>query len=766
MLSLQKQENQSTDQQSETSVAEKNVFSQSSIQAKTASGKPLRPVQAKTASGKPLRPIQAKTASGKPLQPIQAKTASGKPLTPIQRKVTQGNTGVTSLPDNLKSGIEQLSGTPMDDVKVHHNSSKPATIQAKAYAQGTDIHLGPGQSQHLPHEAWHVVQQKQGRVEANETIQTKSERTPVNTEASLETEADVMGAKAASLGQSTVDTAPVQSQGASLNNSASPVQRVLREGSDFKQATVDEETVNLIYEKVRGRFSEKSKVGQEITKQQIEKVLTQINNDPKFDVHLEEVPDYIYNNSLFITDRNHGKYRFDVDLSSERREEEVTKSKKTSLAKTIYGTDTSDKESMPQEISEAYNEGYRDFDCAYGYFDGKTAPMFEKLNINKGFVRILYKFKHEQLEGAKQEIARLSAIKGVIIHTLMLHELPVGDEALEEALDALSELSKEYKTNTGVSNVMESGLGIKSDLSNVAKKLEENETPLTSIENRMDPAVPDKKVREYCKKNKIQYLAYGVSGPSTGGTCGKVPGMGNGDFKVLNDPGMQQFAQECGVETNELRYVIYTWARQQGASVITRSSQQGRRNNNKTDLDLDSQGLDTFMQNYEPKNLTEGIYTPCYNYLRGQGVSTNTLSTVTEHIPANWLEIYYKDVIVNLKEDRLTNLLVNYTNLLSQSPGTWEDLTKLREWLGDVIIESELEQEEAPSTATITELIDLSKTSGFVVKGGDYTSYLKLQDFQSAIGNKDLSTIYFHDEGNSKLFMYSSDDNINYTKMG
>ncbi|MEL6127089.1 MAG: DUF4157 domain-containing protein, partial [Pseudomonadota bacterium] len=33
-----------------------------------------------------------------------------------------------------------------------------------AYAQGSNIHLGPGQDQHLPHEAWHVVQQRQGRV--------------------------------------------------------------------------------------------------------------------------------------------------------------------------------------------------------------------------------------------------------------------------------------------------------------------------------------------------------------------------------------------------------------------------------------------------------------------------------------------------------------------------------------------------------------------------------------------------------------------------
>ena len=67
----------------------------------------------------------------------------------------------TGLPDNLKSGIENLSGMSMDGVKVHYNSEKPAQLNALAYAQGTDIHMGPGQEQHLPHEAWHVVQQGQ-----------------------------------------------------------------------------------------------------------------------------------------------------------------------------------------------------------------------------------------------------------------------------------------------------------------------------------------------------------------------------------------------------------------------------------------------------------------------------------------------------------------------------------------------------------------------------------------------------------------------------
>ncbi|MFZ6768493.1 DUF4157 domain-containing protein [Undibacterium sp. Di26W] len=68
------------------------------------------------------------------------------------------------LPHQLKAGIESLSGMSMDHVKVHYDSAQPAQLQAHAYAQGSDIHVAPGQEQHLPHEAWHVVQQAQGRV--------------------------------------------------------------------------------------------------------------------------------------------------------------------------------------------------------------------------------------------------------------------------------------------------------------------------------------------------------------------------------------------------------------------------------------------------------------------------------------------------------------------------------------------------------------------------------------------------------------------------
>jgi hypothetical protein len=95
----------------------------------------------------------------------------------------------TGMPDALKAGLEGLSGLDMSDVTVHFNSPRPAALQAAAYTQGTDIHLAPGQEKHLPHEAWHVVQQKQGRVRA--TAQMKG--VDLNDDEALEQEADRMG---------------------------------------------------------------------------------------------------------------------------------------------------------------------------------------------------------------------------------------------------------------------------------------------------------------------------------------------------------------------------------------------------------------------------------------------------------------------------------------------------------------------------------------------------------------------------------------------
>lgn len=111
-----------------------------------------------------------------------------------QRKTEPaGKPNDTGLPDNLKSGIESLSGMSMDNVKVHYNSLQPAQLNALAYTQASDIHVATGQERHLPHEAWHVVQQAQGRVKL--TVRMK-DAVLINDDKTLEHEADVMGSKA------------------------------------------------------------------------------------------------------------------------------------------------------------------------------------------------------------------------------------------------------------------------------------------------------------------------------------------------------------------------------------------------------------------------------------------------------------------------------------------------------------------------------------------------------------------------------------------
>ncbi len=117
---------------------------------------------------------------------------------PFQRKADP-----YGLPEHLKNGIENLSGFSMDQVRIHYNSSRPAQLRALAYTKGSEIHIAPGQEKHLPHEAWHVVQQMQGRVHPTMHLGN----TAVNDDTALEHEADVMGNAAMNRSQT---AAPLQ----------------------------------------------------------------------------------------------------------------------------------------------------------------------------------------------------------------------------------------------------------------------------------------------------------------------------------------------------------------------------------------------------------------------------------------------------------------------------------------------------------------------------------------------------------------------------
>lgn len=150
-------------------------------------------------------------------------------LKKTSRNSLQRTKNKTGLPQQLKAGIEHLSGYSMDDVRVHYNSPEPAKLGAEAYTKGEEIHLASGQSDHLPHEAWHVVQQKQGRVKA--TMQAKG--IAISDDQPLEREADLMGSKARRL--EPTDMAPKSLRQATASG---PVQRsakdVYRGGAELE----------------------------------------------------------------------------------------------------------------------------------------------------------------------------------------------------------------------------------------------------------------------------------------------------------------------------------------------------------------------------------------------------------------------------------------------------------------------------------------------------------------------------------------------------
>jgi hypothetical protein len=143
-------------------------------------------------------------------QPRASRSAAEPAARSVSAAAIEKKANRTGLPDTLKAGVEQLSGVSLDAVRVHRNSAKPAQLRAQAYAKGNEIHLAPGQERHLPHEAWHVVQQKQGRVRATHTRGAIA----LNNDAALEEEADLMGAKAHQLradpAQQTEPTNPIQ----------------------------------------------------------------------------------------------------------------------------------------------------------------------------------------------------------------------------------------------------------------------------------------------------------------------------------------------------------------------------------------------------------------------------------------------------------------------------------------------------------------------------------------------------------------------------
>ncbi|GLR16684.1 eCIS core domain-containing protein [Portibacter lacus] len=132
---------------------------------------------------------------------------------PVQKKSSEASSienGATenTIPNQVMAKMETTLNANFSNVKINTNSSKATEVGALAYTQGDSIDFAPGQfnpnsndgQELIGHELTHVVQQREGRVKPNKSVNGMS----INDDAGLEQEADKLGTKAAH------STAPIQ----------------------------------------------------------------------------------------------------------------------------------------------------------------------------------------------------------------------------------------------------------------------------------------------------------------------------------------------------------------------------------------------------------------------------------------------------------------------------------------------------------------------------------------------------------------------------
>jgi hypothetical protein len=120
--------------------------------------------------------------------------------TPSGGRELPSDGGGKAMPTEVQAKMEGSFGTDFSSVRIHEGPRSQA-LGARAYTQGNQLHFAPGEYQPgsesgqalLGHELAHVVQQRQGRVQAT----TQAKGVGVNDDSALEREADEMGARAA-----------------------------------------------------------------------------------------------------------------------------------------------------------------------------------------------------------------------------------------------------------------------------------------------------------------------------------------------------------------------------------------------------------------------------------------------------------------------------------------------------------------------------------------------------------------------------------------
>ena len=446
----------------------------------------------------------------------------------------------TGLPDNLKDGIERLSGYAMDEVKVHYNSTVPRQLHAHAFAKGNEIHISSGEERHLPHEAWHVVQQKQGRVKPTLQLQNNL---AVNDDSGLEREADIMGAKAVQM-PVVSSQALVAPQQATTPSSSGLIQQ---KAFEYEGHTLDSENL--------------------VAFRQWALTMARVNMD-----RLKAIIPFLAKTSELSKDE---AWQL-IGIVKDTLENYLSEQEQMSLPirSTVYGLDKAKGKQGQENVKLAYQQGFRDFDAAYMYQNGATAGLFKDLVINQGIIRIIYKFKLAEADGALDDLKNLSKITGVRIHTIMLHEIPASKLDKQAAFKQLKLMSMTFNAKVGLSNVEELDIESGDNFSSLLKMAGEEDLEISSVQNRVSPSAPDTQVRKMCEKLGIDYLGFGLKGGDEGGhegTCSMGSESKVENYDITTDPLFVAKANQLGIPKEEFRHVMLDWGRSKGIKVISSS---------------------------------------------------------------------------------------------------------------------------------------------------------------------------------------------------
>lgn len=156
-----------------------------------------------------------------------------------KKKTRSSSPPANGIPDSIRAKMESVFNIDVSSLNIVQNSGAAKAAGALAFAAGNTIHFAPGQfspetpqGQHLlGHELAHVVQQREGRVQANGEMNGMA----INNDQRLEAEADAMAQRAVNAEEPSSESASL----ATVSAPSAPVSQLQDDGSNL-YATYEE----------------------------------------------------------------------------------------------------------------------------------------------------------------------------------------------------------------------------------------------------------------------------------------------------------------------------------------------------------------------------------------------------------------------------------------------------------------------------------------------------------------------------------------------